>query len=285
MCTALCAYATDMTFGVAVDGTHVTVTPSVDDETYFCASVDDATFSLVIENIPDSIKADSIDFTLPENLFLIAKSFYWNSIYTGVQTLTCRPGHQYLVMCAAEPDSAGIAQATGAITVQEVTLTANTDDELEIEPLTFIFEPDNESFTVTPSDNEQEYVAVVAPKELQDQMMAMLGLNIDEYIAMMAQFGQLTPYIYQGVTTHNVKEYADKDEVFPDGLYEALVFGVKRDGNSLLVTSEIYQYDWNVTFTTTGISNVEAAAMVGKMLKDGKFVINGRVGLDGKVIR
>lgn len=285
MCTALCAYATDMTFGIAIDGIHVTVTPSVEDETYFCASVDDATIEFVLENIPDSIDASKYDFTLPENLFFIATAFYTNNLFTGVQTLAFPEGHQTLVMCGVEQSEDGFITPTGAITVQEVTLTANAGEEPALEPLTFTFVPNNTSFTVTPSDNEQEYVAVVAPKEMQDQMLGMLGLTIEEYMGMMAQFGQLTPYIYQGETTHAIEEYADEDDELTDGAFVAFVFGVKRDGNIQVITSEIYQYVWDVTFTTTGISNVEAAAMVGKMLKDGKFVINGRVGLDGKVIR
>ena len=286
MCTVFCAYATDMTFDVAVEGTHVTVTPSVADELYFCASVDDATLEMVIELFPDSVDGEAFDLTLPENLFTVATAFYQTNLFTGVQTLVCPEGHQYLVMSSAEQTEDGKILPTGAISVQELTLTASSgDDEPELEPLTFTLVTDNNSFTVTPSDDEQEYVAVVAPKAVLDEMLGMLGLTIEGYAGMMAQYGQLTPYIYQGETTHTVEEYADEDDELTDGLYLALVFGVKRDGNLQIITTTIYQYEWLVEFTSTSISDVETAAVTGKLMKDGKIIINGRVRLDGTLLR
>lgn len=159
MCTALCAYASDLTFNVAVEGNTVTVTPSVEDQLYFCSAVDEATIEYFVEYMAEL--GMQLDPTSPDVLLTIATGLNKDNYFTGVTTLTVAEGNNVLVMCEAQEDGEG-------------------------------------------------------------------------------------------------------------GYHD--------------LTTPVYQFEWIVDHNTTGISNVEAAIMVSKIFMDGKFILGGHVGLDGKLI-
>lgn len=280
MCTALCAYASDLTFNVAVEGNTVTVTPSVEDQLYFCSAVDEATIEYFVEYMAEL--GMQLDPTSPDVLLTIATSLNKDNYFTGVTTLTVAEGNNVLVMCEAQEDGeGGYIPVKNEITIMPLTITSGGDD-INVD-LTFSFEYDNDGCTITPSDNDQEYVIYVAPKDLIDEELGMMNLTVETYMEMMARYGFFYGSVFQGVTYHTLEEFAEGDEIV-DGLYLAIIAGVKDQGGYHDLTTPVYQFEWIVDHNTTGISNVEAAIMVSKIFMDGKFILGGHVGLDGKLI-
>ena len=281
MCTALCAFAEDLTFSVAIEGNIVTVTPSADDQLYFCAALDEATINLFKEVAQEQ----DIDYTSPLNLFLVASGLNTENLFTGETKLTCVDGNNTLVMCAAEKTEEGAISPLGEITVMPITINGGNENP-DLDPLTFTFECDNDGFTVTPSDDVQEYVASVIPQTELDAMLGMMNMTVDEAMKMMGNYGQLYPFVNKGTSHHTLEEYAEEGDQTGDGLYIVLVAGVQEvEGTYHAITTPVYQYEWLIDHSTTGISDVEAATVVSKLFKDGKFIINGRVNLDGTLAR
>lgn len=280
MCTAMCAFADDLTFNVAVEGNVVTVMPSVDDQLYFCAAIDEAT----IEFFAEATQGQDLDLTSPWNLFIIASGLYKENLFTGISNLVCLEGNNTLVMCAAEQTEERPISPIGEITIMPITIEGGNDNP-DPEPLTFTFEGNNEGITITPSDNEQEYIVYVAPQELIEATLGMYNLTIESYVSMMASHGYFFGHVFTGVTYHPLEEFASEEEDLIDGTYTAILAGVKDQGTYHDLTSPIYQFEWVVDRNTTGIRNIEAATLASKLFKEGKFIINGRVNLDGSLVR
>lgn len=281
MFTALCAYAEDLTFSVAVEGNNVTVTPSIDDQLYLCAPLDVEVVAFFAESVGLEINIDT-----PERLFMIAAGMYVNNLFTGPTTLTCGNGNYYLVMVGAEKDEEGNILTTTPIVVEALTISDGTsDDEPELEPLTFNFECDTYSFTITPSDTIQEYVVVPFPPESLDQLPDSFNLDkVETFMQYMAACGGCFGKTDTGVGHHTLLEYMDEGETMGPGIYTVAVMGVKANGDHHIITTPIYQFEWYIDHTT-GIRDIKAAAVASKILKDGKFIINGRVGLDGTLVK
>lgn len=287
MCVALCTYADDLTFSVAVDGYTITVTPSDPEQLYMCAPIDDkkvAYFSYLMNT--------EINIDTPDLLFRVAQNMYSRYLFTGTSTQTCYNGHFYLLMCGAKVDKLGEIHATTPITVQELTLGDDTGEEgPELEPLTFTFESDNDSFTITPSDDSREYLAYpFAPDQVEklQSLPVTFDQALEEYLRMFVSFDQAQGHTDKGVVRHLYHEYLDEGEEPQDGVYLVALVGIKTEGSRQSIVPPIYTYDWVVTFDTEGIHNIDATNSIfklGKVYKDGKILINGRVNLNGVLAR
>lgn len=276
MSPVLCAHASDLTFEVEVHYNLVTVTPSVDDELYYCAAVDEEAISIFTE-------ITGQEPATPEELFGIASMFYTDFLFTGVSTLTCHGGNLTLLICGAEQNQYGMILPTTEITALPITI--NTDNDIpEVEPLTFTIESDNDGFYVIPSDDEQEYAIGVFPLYMIEGL-AEINRTAESYMAMLANFGHLFGYTSQGTSYHVLEEYAEEGDVIADGLYIIAVVGVRADVNRHVLTSPVYSYDWLIDHNTTGVNDIQIAVRSAKMLKDGKFILDGRVLLDGTLVR
>lgn len=276
MSTALCATATDLTFDVEVCDNIVTVTPSVSDELYYCAAVDE-------ETIDYFTAMSGRDVNNPQDLFIIATGFYPDNLFTGVSSQTLHSGNHVLVMCGAEQDEVGTISATGEIVTMPLII-GSGDDEPELEPLTFTIECDNDGFTVTPSDDIQEYATAVFPQFMVEQL-ASIDRTIDSYMEMMADYGLLFGLTNTGTSYHTLEEYAEEGDEIVDGLYFIAVMGVRPDGSRHVITTSVYQYEWLIDHTTTDLHDIVVSARKTKMFKDGKFIVGGRVLLDGTLVR
>lgn len=286
MCAALCTYADELTFSVAVEGNTVTVTPSDLEQLYLCAAIDEeeaATFA--------QMSGVEISIDTPENLFLIASIMYNDKLFTGVSTQTCNDGKFYLVMCGAMLNEEGKIAATTPISVQALTIGDTPGgEEPEPEPLTFTFASDNEGFTVTPSDNEQEYLAYPFPPEQVEKFQnASMPLKeaVENYIRMFVAWGQAKGHTDKGEVHHIAQEYLDEGEVFVDGVYLVAVVGIKTENGRQSVTTPASLFEWVVDHSEAGIHGIEASNVfnLGKVYKDGKIIINGRVNLNGTLVR
>lgn len=143
---------------------------------------------------------------------------------------------------------------------------------------------DNDGFTVTPSDNVQEYATGVFPQFLVE-IFATKNMTVGDYMAMLAEYGLFFGHTNTGVSYHTLEEYAEEGDEITDGLYIIAIMGVKADGSRHIVTTPVYQFDWLIDHTKTGIRDVEVAASSAKMFKDGKFIFNSRFLLNGTLIQ
>lgn len=288
MCIALCSYAEDLTFSVEVEGNTVIVTPSDPEVEYLCAAIGEEEAALFAQ-----ASGVEINVNTPERLFLIARGMYKENLFTGTAKLTCHEGTFYLVMCGVEMDEEGKLQATTAISAQEITIGGSNPggEEPEPEPLTFTFASDNEGFTVTPSDNEQEYLAYpFSPEQVEKFQTASMPLKeaVENYIRMFVAYGYAKGHTDKGEVHHIAQEYLDEGEVFVDGVYLVAVVGIKTENGRQSVTTPASLFEWVVDHSEVGIHGIEASNVfnLGKVyIEDGKIIINGRVNLNGTLVR
>lgn len=278
--TALSAYATDLTFNVAFEGNTVTVTPSADDQLYLCVPLDVEEVALISETV-----GIELNINTPQALFSIAALLHQDNLFTGATALSCPVGSYYLVMAGAEKNEEGKILATTPVTVEAFTIAGSTpdDDDPVLEPLTFTFECTTDGFTIIPSDTIQEYFAVPYPVQIIEQLQS-VNMTLEDYMQYLAAYGQCFGMTNTGVSYHTLDEYLEEGEDYGDGLYTVAVMGVKADGNHHIITTPVYLFDWLIDHTT-GIRNIEAAAVGSKIFKDGKFIIQGRVSLDGTLVK
>lgn len=272
MSTVLCANATDLTFEVEVHDNVVTVTPSVDDVPYFCAPLDQEVIDLMEEH-------SMFDLSKPENLFIVAAGVYPRNYFTGVSTLTCHNGNHTLVMCEYETEENGFTFPKGEIYTMPITINIDID-EPAFDPLTFTVECDNDGFTITPSDDVQEYVATVFTLDDVEELEAAEG-SVDIRMQMWTIIGMIKDHIYQGTSSHTLEDAVIEEVQGTDGPFVIVVMGVKPDVDRYVITTPVYQFDWVIDRTTTDIHDIKAATRIVKMLKDGKFILGGGVLLDG----
>lgn len=277
--TALCAYADDLTFSINVEGSTLSVTPSNDDQLYLCAPLDVEGVELFAQAVGREIGIEN-----GRDLFIIGRTMCRDNVFTGPASLTLHDGDYYVLMCGVEIGEDDELIATTDFTVEGLTINTSGDDEPELEPLTFTVDIDNEGFTVTPSDDVQEYFAVVFTPGRLEQLEGMM-LNVEGFMRMSAGYGACFGYTFTGTNHFTFEEYLDRDEELVDGRYVIAVMGLRPMVDYHVITTEIYQYEWILDNTTTGIRDIESAVAAAKMLKDGKFIFNGRVGLDGTLVR
>lgn len=289
MCIALCSYAEDLTFSVEVEGNTVIVTPSDPEVEYLCAAIGEEEAALFAQ-----ASGVEINVNTPERLFLIARGMYKEykeNLFTGTAKLTCHEGTFYLVMCGVEMDEEGKLQATTAISAQEITIGGSNPGGEDLEPLTFTFECDNDGFTVTPSDDVQEYFACpINPKQVESflDLPAPLDDAVGAYVKLAVSYGMAQGHIDKGISHHLLTEYLDEGEDFGDGRYLVALVGVKSEGDRQIVTSPIYVFDWIIDHSEAGIRDIDAVSSIfkpSKVYKSGKIIINGRVNLDGTLVR
>lgn len=276
MSTVLCANATDLTFEVEVHDNVVTVTPSEDDVPYFCAPLDQEVIDLMEEH-------SMFDLSKPENLFIVAAGVYPRNYFTGVSTLTCHNGNHTLVMCEYETEENGFTFPKGEIYTMPITINIDIDEPV-FDPLTFTVECDNDGFTITPSDDVQEYVATVFTLDDVKELEAVEG-SVDIRMQMWTIIGLIKDHIYQGTSSHTLEDAVIEEVQGTDGPFVIVVMGVKRDVDRYVITTPVYQYDWVIDHNTTDLHAINASARIAKMLKDGKFILNGSVLIDGRRVK
>lgn len=272
MCIALCANATDLTFEVEVHDNIVTVTPSVDDEPYFCAPLDQ-------EDLDFYAGLSFFDLTDPYDLFLLASGAYNKNFFKGVSTLACHNGNHILVMCGCEKDETGLIVPKGEVYTMPITINIDIDEPV-FDPLTFTVECDNDRFTVTPSDDVQEYsVAVFTQHDVEE--LDSIGSSVESRMKARTILGLIKDKIYKGTSFHTLDGEVEKINMGNDDHFVIVIMGVKTDVDRYVITTPVYQFGWVVDRNTTGIHDIKAPTRIAKMLKDGKIILNGSVLLDG----
>ena len=273
MCTALCAKASDLGFEVEVNGNTVTVTPSVADETYFCAAVDKEDIEFISSFVGKEIST-------AQDIFAVAISLFRDNIFTGTATLDCKKAGEYVVvMCSAQ--KAEKIEATGEITTKTINIAQNAGDGDEpSEALSFSHECSNDGFTITPSNDTLEYyIGVFSPTLL--RQMETFSTPLDRYLSLQASNGRFVDHTTTGTSVRTQADY----EVKEDGLYIVAVVGVRSEGDMHIITSPVYQFEWNLVCNTTGIRDIETPTLRGKVLQGGKIIVNGSVLIDGTLVK
>lgn len=276
MSTMLCANAADLTFEVEVHDNIVTVTPSADDVPYFCAPLDQ-------EDIDFYTEHNFFDLTNPLELFIVAAATYNENFFTGVSTLACHNGNHTLVMCEYEKDETGFTTPKGEVYTMPLTINIDIDEPV-FDPLTFTVECDNDVFTVTPSDDVQEYSVAVFTQQHVEELES-FGGSVETSMKARTILGLIKGHIYQGTSCHALEDEVSKLDMGSEEHFVIIVMGVKTDVDRYVITTPVYQYDWFVDRNTTDIHDIKAATRIAKMLKDGKFILNGGVLLDGTRVR
>lgn len=285
MCIALCSYADELTFSYTIEDNAVTAIPSNDDQLYLFAPI-----SLL--EVYEFSKALGRDIDTPEELFEVARVLYKDNLFTGKKTLACNSGLYNLVLCGAALDEDGKVIATTPITTDVIFVTGkpNIDEDPNADPLSFTFELDDEGFTITPSDDEREYLVYAFTPEMLQKLPTM-NMDVEGYMRLFVSYGGAYGHTWFGKTHLTVDYFADEGEEIFDGLYRVAVMGVKPDGNRHVITSRIYQYEWPIYHGEEGIHDILTSLgsshiyNPGKVLKDGKIIINGRVNLNGTLVR
>lgn len=285
MCIALCSYADELTFEIVIEDNDLTVIPSNDDQLYLLATIS----MLDVAEFYKAVGKD-IDTESPEDMFLIASVMYKDNLFKGTKTLTCNGGIYTLVLFGAELDENGKIIATTPITTKPLFFRTKHDEDPNADPLSFTFELDDEGFTITPSDDEREYLVYAFTPEMLQKLPAM-NLDVEGYMRLFVSYGGAYGHTWFGKAHLTVDYFADEGEEIFDGLYRVAVMGVKPDGNRHVITSRIYQYEWPIYHGEEGIHDIQAGFgygnifKPGKMFKDGKIIINGHVNLDGTLVR
>lgn len=275
--TTLCASAADLTYQVTTGNNSITVTPSDNEQTYFCAPLD--TYTMNIWSMYGGT-TDNLDM-----LFLLASNVYDENIFTGSHTFDELPEDEYvLVMAPAHKDGYDII-ADGTISFECVTLTAGGenpgegDDEPALDPLTFQFTYDNESFTIIPSDDKQSYYLWVFWEEDVEELTNQ-DLTIDYYLEQMAISGYVSEYdIARGTITQTKDDwYIDED-----GTYYVGIIGVKPNGDVYKPTTEASVFTWTIG-DATSLQQIINNNRASKSLINGQILI-GNHNLNGTIVR
>ncbi len=279
MLTALCASASDYTFKVEVDGQHIIITPSAQTERWTYNILDQEAIELCKKKgLPLETEqqiADAADaIGMPATELVVSKPFSPD---------ICPDGEYTVVMTAYESlTSDNIVK----VQVEKVTVDVVPDDDV-----TFAFSCTGETCTITPSNNESEYAAFVISSE------DLPAFHVPETLEPLTGVGSwaliMATTIKPGEARTGKNELTKADwlsEIKLNGRCVVVAFGVKTFKNgekeNYSNSTPFSYFIWNVGETTTAIDTIETpASSMGKTFKDGKFIINGNVLIDGTLVK
>lgn len=283
MLTALCASASDYTFKVEVQGQDIYVYPSANIEKFGVAILDQEAIAECEKNgLPFETEQQMVEAAEKLGLFDIC------TIKLDVYPVTELPDGEYTVVMAAYESKT--SDNIVKVQVEKVTVDVVPDDDM-----TFEFSCTGETCTITPSNDESEYAVLIADPFTVDYC---------------TNYGTIVPltllgkYCVARASAIKIGEaYTGKHEfTTADGNYEinindhcvVVVFGVKThiisategDFEHYSNSTPISYFHWNVGETVTDINTIEIpAGSKSKVFKDGKFIINGNVLIDGTLVK
>lgn len=276
MLTALCASASDYTFKVEVQGQEITVTPSAETGKFLVAIFDPEAIELCKQKgLPLETDQQMVDAAL--NIKVNAWYMNMSEPFTQFQM----PDGEYTVVMAAYKSVT--SDNIENIQVEKVTINVVPEDDV-----TFEFSCTGETCTITPSNNESEYAAFI---------LAPAGADMLPNVSYWAVGKASALKIGEARTGKSEITTADVDMGFEINLNDrcvVVVFGVKtfmkslKDGDfeTYSNSTPFSYFVWNVGETTTAIDTIETpASSMGKTFKDGKFIINGNVLIDGTLVK
>lgn len=283
MLTALCASASDYTFKVEVQGQDIVITPSAGTEKIGFAILDQEAISECEKNgLPFETEQQKLEAA--DKLGLINIQNVENGSYKATEF---HDAEYTVVMAAFESKT---SDNIVKVQVEKVTVDLVPDEDM-----TFEFSCTGETFTITPSNDESEYAVFIADP-----------LTLEH----VTNYGTIVPltllgkYCVARASAIKIGEaYTGKHEfTTADGDFKinindhcvVVAFGVKtyirseKDGDfeTYSNSTPISYFHWNVGETVTDINTIEIpAGSKSKVFKDGKFIINGNVLIDGTLVK
>lgn len=285
MLTVLCASASDYTFKVEVKGQDIYVTPSAQTEKFGVAIFDQEAIAVVEKKgLPFETEQQMLEAGEKLGLFDICDTKI--DVYPATEF---HDGEYTVIMAAYENKT---SDNIVKIQVEKATVDVVPDDDV-----TFAFSCTGETFSITPSNNESEYAVFIASP---DQVEYLTNHGTTEPLTYVGKWGVARATALKiGEAYTGKREFttADVDKGFEINLNDrcvVVVFGVKtfmkslKDGDfeTYSNSTPVSYFIWNVGETTTAIDTIETpASSMGKTFKDGKFIINGNVLIDGTLVK